>query len=139
MTVWANPSITDVPAFTLVSWAVYEVQLGPDAPVTRHVVGEVGYGGEGQVSSPIVAFDPATARFLTRSGRVYRVTAACGNLGVQGDYVWARWLANWRSHVPPRDVTAEVAQEIAKAHGELSYRELRMRWGREQRGERRKA
>jgi hypothetical protein len=56
MPVWINPSIDDAPTYTLVSWAVFEVQLGHAAPVTRHIVGEICYGGEGKVSSPVIEF-----------------------------------------------------------------------------------
>lgn len=124
MPVWTNPSIADAPQFTLVSWQVFEVQLGPGAPITRHVAGEVGYGGEGQVSSPIHGFDPVTASFRTRSGRVYRVQGARG-LGAQGAYVWNRWTGTWRSEFEPRDVTPEVAQAIAQARGLANYDAVR--------------
>ena len=129
MPVWTNPPIAETPAFTLVSWAVFEVQLAPGAAVTRHVVGEVGYGGEGQVSSPVLEFDPVSACFRTRSGRVYRVRGATG-LGMQSDYVWNMWKSTWSREREPCDVTEEVAREIAQAHGCATYRELLVAWRR---------
>jgi hypothetical protein len=117
MPVWTNPSISEVPTFSLVSWAVFEVKLGLNAEVTRHVVGEVGHGGEGQVSSPVLEFDPVSASFRTRSGRVYRlIPGSSPGLGREAEYVWNAWCSTWRSEFEPRNVTAEVAQEIAQAH-----------------------
>ena len=134
MPVWTNPSISEVPTFSLVAWAVFEVKLGLNAEVTRHVVGEVGYGGEGQVSSPILEFDPVSASFRTRSGRVYRlIPGSSPGLGREAEYVWNVWRSTWCSEFEPRNVTAEVAQEIAEAHGEVSYRALEIRERKEQR------
>jgi hypothetical protein len=123
MPIWMNPSIAQMPDCTLVSWAVFEVQLGRDAEVTRHVAGEIGYGGEGQVSSPVLEFEASTASFRTRSGRLYRVQGPLG-LGAEADYVWRRWCAIWPSAFDPRDVSAQVALAIARAKGFESYREF---------------
>jgi hypothetical protein len=111
MPLWRNAPTAEVPAYTLVSWAVFEVQLSQGAVATCHVAGEVGYGGQGQVSSPAQEFDPATASFRTRS------------LGREGAYVWQRWL-DLNDVLDARDVTERFAQAIATARGYANYREL---------------
>jgi hypothetical protein len=122
MPLWRNAPTAEVPAYTLVSWAAFEVQLSPGAVATCHVAGEVGYGGQGQVSSPAQEFDPATASFRTRSGRLYRIRGARG-LGREGAYVWQRWL-DLNDVLDARDVTERFAQAIATARGYANYREL---------------
>jgi len=133
MPIWTNPSISDTPAFELVFWAVFEVQLGAEAPPTRHVVGEVSDSGDGQVSSPVIEFDPGSGSFRTRSGRVYRVLGSPLGLRSQGDYVWKSWLSLWKSEFEPREVTDEVAQAIAERNGEPTYESLCVRLLREHR------
>lgn len=123
MPVWSIAPIADTPEVVLVSWAVHEVQLRPGGELTRHVVGEVGYGGPGQVSSAILHFHAAAAAFRTRSGRVYRVRGPDG-LGKEGEYVWRAWLSRNPSHLPATDVTSEVAQAVAVANGFRSYADL---------------
>jgi hypothetical protein len=124
MPVWALADVRQEPQCLLVSWSVFEVQLVRDGPVTRHVVGELGYGGEGRVSSAVREFDPARACFLTNSGRLYQVTGALGP-GVEADYVWQSWLQRNPSFIEPNEVTSEVSQAIADAAGVASYSELR--------------
>lgn len=124
MPVWLNASVANEPEFVLVSWEVHELQLQPGGELTRHVAGEVGYGGSGQVSSAIVHFDPVMAAFRTKSGRVYRVRGADG-LGKEADYVWQIWLSRNPSHSPVQNVTIEVKHAIARANGFETYAELR--------------
>ena len=123
MPVWSNAPVADHPEFVLVSWKVHEVQLRPAGELTRHVTGEAGYGGPGQVSSAVVHFHPFLGAFRTKSGRVYRVRGSDG-LGREGDYVWRAWLGQNPSHVPPRDVTDDVKRAIAEANGFARYADL---------------
>lgn len=85
MPVWRNALVDEEPEYTLVSWAVFEIR-SPDGPFTRHVVGEVGYGAEGKVSSTIRHFDAESALFRTASGRSYLVRGPRG-LRRQGQYL----------------------------------------------------
>jgi hypothetical protein len=120
--IWQCPPITDEPEYELEHWAVFEVKLkqpgSEPTTVTRHVAGDLRWGreAEGKVSSPIVEFDPASASFRTRSGRVYRVRGKPGmGFSSNGCYVWGIWLHYNPSEIEPRDVSIEVAQAIALA------------------------
>jgi hypothetical protein len=86
MPVWKISSIEDRPQVTLEEWAVFEVPLnGPDQPLTRHLAGRSCEDCQGQVSSPVLAFDPNSGAFRTRSGRVYRLVGLPG-LCADGSY-----------------------------------------------------
>lgn len=59
MPIWAIDPIERWPQVTLESWAVLEVPLkGIDQPWTRHLVGYAIEDRQGQVSSPVIQFDP---------------------------------------------------------------------------------
>lgn len=118
MTVWTIAPVELRPDVTLESWAVFDVPLnGLDQPWTRHLAGYSVEDGQGQVCSPIHAFDPAAGQCVTRSGRVYRLRGRPG-LGLDAEYVWRRWK-RIASITEERDVTKEVfaAMSAARAGG----------------------
>lgn len=91
MNVWRIESVKDRPSVTLDSWSVHDVPLyGDDRPWTRHFVGYSRDDQQGQVSSPVESFDPATGCGVTRSGRVYRLAGRPGG-DADADYVWRQW------------------------------------------------
>lgn len=114
MPVWNIAPIEDRPHVTLESWAVFEVPLnGLDQPWTRHLAGYSCEDGQGQVCSPVEAFDPASGQCVTRSGRVYRLRGGPG-LDLDAEYVWDRWKRIWEVQ-EQRDVTPEVFAAIQGA------------------------
>lgn len=114
MPVWKIASIEARPNATLSEWAVFEVPLnGPDKQWTRHLAGWSCEDRQGQVCSPVVAFDPTTAACITQSGRVYRLLGVPGMCS-DGDYVLRQWLAI-NDMAELRDVTAEVFLAIQGA------------------------
>lgn len=62
----------------LALWSIFEVQLPSADSPTWHLCGYRLETGRGKVSSAISAFDPATARCMTRSGNVYELYGAPG-------------------------------------------------------------
>jgi hypothetical protein len=71
--VWNVQSVAQRPSVTLEGWSVREVPLhGLDNPWTRHLIGYSREDRQGQVSSPVVSFDPGNGCAVTQSGRVYR-------------------------------------------------------------------
>lgn len=115
MPVWNIQPIEDRPEVTLSEWAVFEVPLnGVDEPWTRHLAGWSCKDGHGQVCSPVESFDPATASFVTRSGRVYQLSGAPG-LCADGEYTLNRWLRIYGMDGQLRDVTLEVFLAIQDA------------------------
>ena len=114
MTVFHIEPVKDVPRVTLGAWSVYDVPLdGDDHPRTRHFVGYSNEDRQGQVSSPIESFDPATGCGVTRSGRVYRLDGAPGG-NAHADYVWREWKKLHRVS-EQQEVTREVHAEILAA------------------------
>lgn len=108
MSIWAIDPIEVRPQVTLQSWSVFEVPLqGIDQPWTRHFVGYALEDRQGQVSSPVVRFDPVSGQGVTRSGRVYQLLS---HPGVNSDalYVWQHWK-DLAGLTEERDVTAEVS------------------------------
>lgn len=114
MPVWNIAPIEARPNVTLSEWAVVEVPLnGSDQPWTRHLAGWSCEDQQGQVCSPVVAFDPNTATCTTQSGRVYRLLGVPG-LCSDGAYVLGRWMSI-HDLAELRDVTAEVFLAIQDA------------------------
>lgn len=104
---WALTTISELANCTLDAWSVFEVPFEGHGRVwTRHFVGFRREGCRGQVSSPVLEFDPASRRGRTRSGRVYELA---GGSGINPDAmaVWGLWKAAKALGVE-RDVTAEV-------------------------------
>lgn len=102
------------PSVTLTGWAVFEVpRNGPDQPWTRHLAGWSCEDQQGQVSSAVQRFDPATGKCVTRSGRVYLLR---GRPGLGGDalYVWGVWMRRDELE-ESRDVTNEVVEQMQAA------------------------
>ena len=107
MAAWTTESITIDPDKTLDAWAADEVPFnGLLRPWTRHFIGFARENGNGQVSSPIVTFDPVTRRARTQSGRVYHLAGAPGG-NSHAIYMWG--VFKHRHHLSDeRNVTVEV-------------------------------
>jgi hypothetical protein len=104
---WRIEPIRQPPTKTLDAWSVYEVPFdGVTAPWTRHLVGFRLEGCRGQVSSPVVAFDPVTRRALTRSGQAYELRVGPG-FHTDAFVVWSTWVYTNRMQ-DALDVTDEV-------------------------------
>lgn len=76
--VWQSATVSESPVVVLVGWHVFEVKLLGRAERTRHFAGTRAQDGHGKASTPIVAFDPATRRGTTESGRVYVLEGSTG-------------------------------------------------------------
>lgn len=114
MPVWSIDCIERQPDVTLTDWSVFEVPLnGLDLPWTRHFAGWSCEDHQGQVSSAIQKFDPATGASVTKSVRVYRLTGR-PRMGMDAQYVWKRWKGI-AGITEQRDVTLEVLEAIATA------------------------
>jgi hypothetical protein len=114
MPTWPIDSVKDRPDVTLRSWAAFDVPLnGTDQPWTRHFTGWSCDDGQGQVCSAVQHFDPATAKCVTHSGRVYRLLGRPGH-DLDAEYVWQRWKRIANVH-EERDVTNEVLAAIQAA------------------------
>lgn len=85
MPIWKPRPASELPKIPLSRWRIFETEDG-----SRHFVGVDMFDSSGRVSSPIVAFDPATLQGTTHTGRVYELV---GKAGWSGDveYVWKRW------------------------------------------------
>ncbi|MDO8450329.1 MAG: hypothetical protein Q7T10_16140 [Rhodoferax sp.] len=88
--VWACAPVSERPEIVLTDWHVFEVGIVDLPTRTRHFAGQNVTDSEGRVSSPIVTFDAATGRGITRSGRVYELRGTSGFTG-DGEYTWNRW------------------------------------------------
>jgi hypothetical protein len=114
--VWRVISVADQPGVDLGSWQVMQLPNGD-----RHFVGWNATGREGRASSKIVAFDAATRRGRTSSGRVYQLRGRTGCDG-DGTHVWHRWM-QLNGAAAFMDVSDEVQALIDAApghHGESS-------------------
>lgn len=110
--IWAIESIDQTPEVMLDSWQCFEVQLPGLPGRTRHLAGSNARHWHGQVSSAIVAMDPATRRCTTSSGRVYELGERSGLAG-NGEYTWLKWLSiNQPSDII--DVTDEIKKMLAR-------------------------
>lgn len=111
MNVWSIESVEEVPELTLKAWRVFEVPLdGEGQDWTRHFVGYAVELHQGQVCSPVQAFDPTTRCGATRSGRIYRLAGRPGH-DADALYVWGRWKAI-NEMTQERDVTDAVARML---------------------------
>ena len=111
--VWAIESIEQTPELLLDSWQCFELQLPGLPGRTRHLAGSNARHWHGQVSSAIVAMDPATRSFTTSSGRVYELGERNGLAG-NGEYTWHQWLRiNQATDIV--DVTDEI-KKILTGH-----------------------
>ena len=111
--VWAIESIEQTPELMLDSWQCFELQLPGLPSRTRHLAGSNVLNWHGQISSAIVAMDPATRKCTTRSGRVYELGVRNGLTG-DGEYTWHQWLLiNQACSLV--DVTDEIKKILAEA------------------------
>ena len=110
--IWAIETIEQTPEVVLDSWQCFEVQLPGLPERTRHFAGSNARHWHGQVSSAIVAMDPATRRCTTSSGRVYELGEGNGLAG-NGEYTWHQWLRiNQATGIV--DVTDEMKKMLAR-------------------------
>ena len=113
MATWKVEPIHGDPDKTLDAWAVLEVPFnGPDKPWIRHFIGLARESGNGQVSSPVLSFDPAKRYGRTQSGRIYHLA---GDPGGNADaiYMWGIFKHNHRL-TDQRNVTDEVYAALCK-------------------------
>jgi len=99
--VWSATPVSARPEIELQCWQVMQLPNG-----NRHFVGWNATEGEGRASSRIVAFDAATARGRTSSGRVHELSGRTGRDG-DGLHTWGRWM-RINSVTDFTDVSAEV-------------------------------
>lgn len=113
---WQIEPVEQRPQVTLEKWSVREVPLhGAHAAWTLHLVGWSREDGQGQVSSPVLRFDPSTGRAVTRSGRIYQLSGPPAS-DSDSEYVWARWKAV--AHLSAeRDLTQDVYDAVVRATG----------------------
>lgn len=115
MSVWLPPTADEQPEVSLVFWGAFEVLVPELGAPTIHVVGIRAQSGEGRVSSPVAKLDAPNRSVVTSTGRVYRLV---GEPGVQGDadYVWRRWVFNWKADVLS-DATPAMLNHFKAAEG----------------------
>lgn len=113
--IWSSPPVSEQPEITLARWRVVEIYT-KESQVERHFVGYNVEDREGRVSSAIQEFNPATARGLTRSGRVYQLVGKPGR-DPDGEYVWQNW-ARMNQLTDEKDVTAEIWQLVSDLQNE---------------------
>lgn len=85
MSIWKPLPVSELSVIPLSRWRIFELSDG-----TRHFVGTDMFDRSGRVSSPIVAFDAATMRGTTQTGRIYELVGQQG-WSLQAEYVWKRW------------------------------------------------
>ena len=110
--VWTIESIEQAPELMLDNWQCFELQLPGLPGKTRHLAGSNARHWHGQVSSAIVAMDPATRRCTTKSGRVYELGERNGLAG-NGEYTWHQWLRINRA-TGIVDVTDEIKKMLVR-------------------------
>ena len=111
--VWAIGPVAEVPEVKLHDWRVFEVQQADRAGRTRHLVGSVGRDYDGQSSSAIVSFDPATRRGLSERGRIYQLVGRGSGIGMNADYVWSTWKRKCGA-TDVVDVTPEIKELLSR-------------------------
>lgn len=84
--IWETRPVEDEPEIFLVQWQIFE------SPVGRHFMGYNDEWREGRVSSPIITFDSSKMRGVTRSGRVYQLSAHGPGYNGDAQYVLESWL-----------------------------------------------
>lgn len=83
---WSEPSVEESPHVQLARWSILRVPPEGDL----HFVGW-NREGEGRMSSAVVAFDSATRRGRTKSGRTYELIGKPG-WDTDAEYVANIWL-----------------------------------------------
>ena len=111
--IWAIGPVPEVPETKLVDWRVFEVLQADRESRTRHFVGSTGWHYEGQVSSAVAQFDPATRCGITDSGRVYQLVGPGAGIGMNADYVWRTWQRK-AGATGVIDVTADIEAPLSK-------------------------
>jgi len=110
--VWQSAPVSESPVVVLVGWHVFEVKLPCRSERTRHFSGTKAQDGHGKASTPIVAFDPATRRGMTESGRVYVLDGSEG-LEVNAACAWDAFVRVNRA-VDIVDVSAEIKKAMGQ-------------------------
>ena len=96
------------PCIFIARWTVVETELGE-----RHLVGDNLATGLGRVSSAICQYDPVTKQFVTRSGRLYRVTDR-GQVSREAWFAWEAWASfngvrTWREVMDDYETVTRVS------------------------------
>ena len=81
---------------------------GANQQWTRHFIGFERGSGKGQVSSPVLAFDPDRRCGRTQSGRIYWLAGRPGG-NADAIYIWNLFKHTHRV-MEERNVTAEVQE-----------------------------
>ena len=111
MRVWNIESIETLPNKSLDAWTAFEVPFnGVGKPWTLHFIGFERGSCKGQVSSPVLAFDPAKRLGRTQGGAIYHLT---GRPGGNSDAIYM-WNFFKHSHhiLDERNVTDEVLEVL---------------------------
>lgn len=90
MPVWKTAPVAEQPAIVLSPWDVISVPAPEGGERNHHLVG-CEPGGNGRVSSFIVAFDQKSMVATTRSGRKYHLSGCFGS-SQNSYYVLQKWL-----------------------------------------------
>lgn len=118
--IWSIGPVTAVSGVKLLGWRVFEVQQAGHPGRTRHFVGSTGWHFDGQVSSAIVRYDPATRCGKTESGRVYQLVGPGSGIGMNASYVWNAWLSKCSATVAV-DVTAEIEELLLMSWSDYDH------------------
>lgn len=79
MAPWTIGRIEGETQKSLEAWTVFDVpSRGASGLWTRHFIGFVRESGKGQVSSPVMVFDPERRMGRTESGRIYQLAGYPG-------------------------------------------------------------
>lgn len=112
--IWVISSVPhELDVIKLHDWRVYEIQQADRETRTRHFVGSVGRDDDGQNSSAIVRFDPATRRGESECGRIYQLMGRGMGIGASADYFWAIWRRK-SGATGVIDVTPEIQKLLSK-------------------------
>jgi len=87
---WPIESVVDRPEVALSRWRLYEISSAFSEAPTLHLVGWANETAQGQVSSPVQHFDPASRLCVTRSGRRYRLIGQPSHCD-DAAFVWLAW------------------------------------------------
>ena len=105
MPAWTVAPVTPQPSITLVDWQVMQLDNGD-----RHLVGYALENSGGHASMGVVAFDFATLRAVSSSGRVYQLKGPPGRDRDAG-YTWHRW-----SDINAAGRFDDVTHDVWQAH-----------------------
>jgi hypothetical protein len=113
LNVWPVAPVEERPSVTLRRWQVVQVPLPELEGATMHFIGDSMEDSQGQVSSPILTFDPASGKGVSRSGRIYKLEGPPSYSG-DAEYVWRVWCRV--------NAAGEAVDLTEKVYGEICAR-----------------